>query len=141
MNHFVKYEPILFSEGDWWYIVHANLTKILFSKKLSRAFCSSQLFPISRRVVFTLEKEWVQSYWINSVDQLSSWGGKIFNNNKWEEILKNPTLTKTKLFCFCFFALGKGTAIFSSIKVVYISLHFGCNMPDIYIFAICRVHI
>ena len=24
MNHFVKYEPILFSEGDWWYIVHAE---------------------------------------------------------------------------------------------------------------------
>ena len=136
MNHFVKYEPILFSEGDWWYIVHANLTKILFSKKLSRAFCSSQLFPISRRVVFTLEKEWVQSYWINSVDQLSSWGGKIFNNSekKFFKIQLQPKLN-------IFFALGKGTAIFSSIKVVYISLHFGCNMPDIYIFAICRVHI
>ena len=23
MYHFVKYEPILFSEGDWWYIVHS----------------------------------------------------------------------------------------------------------------------
>ena len=69
MNQFCSVKALMIDCPCQFYKTFLDKNPCLIQKLRT---ISSHHFPISRKVIFRSEKEWVQSYRINSVDQISS---------------------------------------------------------------------